>query len=388
MSNRILVPVVAAALLAGCSSKEAPTSAAAVEAPAVRAAAVRVEATPFTASVAITGTLVSPSTVIVKAETTGKVTKFDKEEGSRVAAAEPVIWVDDSNEKITLRQAETAVAVAQAALERAKVIEGHSQSEYLRAQNLLKSGGITDRDYKTAELADRDSRAQVALASAQLDQARSQLAHAKKLLDDSVVHSPVSGEIQNKLVSEGAYVEPPTPVFSVVDNGRLELESMVPTAELAPIRAGQRVTFSVNSFPGETFEGSVIEINPAVQAETRSVKVRIRVNNSGRRLRAGMFANGEILTDVQKQAILIPSAAAYRDDRSAKSSYVFAVENDRAVVRKIRIGRERDSSLEIVEGLKPGDVIVAEQSIELAAGVRVAPQFPNGSNAPQAANGR
>jgi RND family efflux transporter MFP subunit len=371
MTKRIFIPILAVVLFTGCSHQPAPTTAQAVEAPPVRAAAIRVAPQTFNASVAITGTLVSPSSVTVKAETTGKVVKFMKEEGDRVAAGEAVVWVDDSNEKIMLRQVETAVQVAEAGLERAKIMEAHSRSEYERAQNLLKSGGITDRDYKTAELAGRDSRAQVALAQAQLEQVRSQLAQAKKMVDDSVIHAPVAGDIQHKLVHEGAYVEPPTAVFAVVDNSRLELESMVPTADLGTLARGQNVAFTVNAFPGRTFPGSVIDVNPAVQAETRSAKVRIRVDNSSRLLKAGMFAQGEILTGVQAHAVLIPMSAAYRDDRSAKSSYVFVVENGKAVRRNVRIGRERDSTLEIVDGLNAGDLLIAEQSIELAEGVRV-----------------
>jgi RND family efflux transporter MFP subunit len=376
MSSRILIPVLAAALLAGCGKKEqAPATVQAGEAPPVRTAALRVETQPFTATVSITGTLVSPAMVTVKAETTGQVLKFAKEEGDRVAARESVIWVDDSHEKIALRQVESAIQVAEAALERAKVGESHSRAEYVRAQNLLKSGGITDRDYRTAELADRDSKAQVALVSAQLEQARAQLDQAKKMVADSIVRAPIAGEIQAKLVTQGAYVEPATAVFTVVDNSRLELETMVPTADLGTIAQGQRVEFTVNAFPAQKFEGRVIEVNPAVQADTRSAKVRIRVDNSARKLKAGMFAQGEILTGIEKQAVLVPSAAVYRDDRSSKNSYVFAVENGKAVRRNVRIGRERDSTLEILEGLKTGDVVIAGQSIELAEGVKVQPDI-------------
>jgi RND family efflux transporter MFP subunit len=334
----------------------------------------------FTIAVPITGTLVSPSSVVVKAETVGKVLKFPKEEGDRVAAGEAVVWVDDSHENIALRQSESVVQVAEAALERARVLESHARSEFARAQNLLKSGGITDRDYKAAELADRDARAQVALAAAQLDQARAQVAASQKALDDSIMRSPVAGEIQAKLLSEGAYVEAPTPVFSVVDNSRLELESMVATADLGPIGPGQQVTFTVNAFPRDRFQGRVIEVNPAVETQTRSAKVRIRVNNSSRRLKAGMFVQGEIVTGVEHQAILIPTAAVYRSDSSAKRSHVFVVENGRAVRRNVRIGSERDSLLEIVEGLSSGDLIVAEQSLELAEGVRVTGELRTGNN--------
>jgi membrane fusion protein (multidrug efflux system) len=168
-------------------------------------------------------------------------------------------------------------------------------------------------------------------------------------------------------------VEAPTAVFTIVDNRRLELESPVPSAQLGQLRAGQTVTFRVNSYPGAVFEGRVIEINPAVDTQTRAAKVRIQVDNATGKLKTGMFAEGEILTGVQQRAIVIPSAAVYRNEGTAKESYVFVVENGKAVRRNVRLGREQDSSLEITDGLKPGDILVAEQRIELAEGVRVEP---------------
>lgn len=365
----VLAALSLAALLAGCSKKE--TAVAAVEAPPVRVSLLRIAAQPFTASVAVTGTLISNSHVEVKAETTGRILKFPKEEGAAVGAGEVVAWVNQENYELSVAQAEAAVKVAEAALARAQVSEAHSRTELERARNLVKSGGITDKDLKAAELAEQDANAQTQLAQAQLDQAHSSLKTAQKYLRDTSIRAPVSGEIQRKMVRVGAYVEPPTPVMALVDNSRLELESPVPTADIAPIRPGQRVTFTVNAFPGETFEGRVLEVNPAVEAETRSARVRIQAHNPGLKLKAGMFAQGEILTGVEKQTILIPAAAVYRDDRSAKGSTVFVAENGKAVRRTVQIGHERDSTLEIVSGLKLGDVLIAEQSIEIAEGVRV-----------------
>jgi membrane fusion protein (multidrug efflux system) len=146
-------------------------------------------------------------------------------------------------------------------------------------------------------------------------------------------------------------------------------------AELAAIRPLQKVLFMVNSFPGEPFEGRVREISPAVDAETRAAKVRIQLNNSRGRLKAGMFVQGEIVTGAPSQAFVIPAAAVYRDDRSAKESFVFVVENGQAVRRRVRIGQEWDQNLQIVQGLKPGDLLVAELSIELAEGVHVKPRW-------------
>jgi RND family efflux transporter MFP subunit len=365
--------VLSAAWLTGCRAKEARPAAAA-EAPAVRVAVLRLEPQSLVAGVAITGTLVSNARVDVKAQVIGRVLRFDKQAGDAVAAGEAVIWVDDENYRLAVRQAESAVKVAEAGLARAQVLENHSRSELERGRSLLKSGGITDKDLKAAEVAEQDARAQVGLAAAQLEQARAALEVARKHLRDAVIHSPVAGQIYQKHVNPGAYVEAPTAVFTVVDNRRLELESPVATAELAPIRAGQRVSFTVNAYPGASFAGRVIEISPAVEAETRSAKVRIGVDNASGRLKAGMFAEGRILIGVTAQAIVVPAGALYRDDRSAKSAFLYVVENGRAVRRPVRLGRELDGKLEIVAGLRPGDLLVVEQGIEVAEGVRIEAQ--------------
>ena len=120
----------------------------------------------------VTGTLVSNSSVDVKAETTGRLLQFAKQEGDAVSAGEVVATVDDENYKIAVRQAQAAVQVADAALARTRVLAAHAKSELARSQNLVRSGGITEKDLEAAQLADRDAQAQVAVAEAQLAQAR------------------------------------------------------------------------------------------------------------------------------------------------------------------------------------------------------------------------
>lgn len=365
--------LIASALMAACGKREIPIRAA-TEPPPVSASVITVATETLPITVPVTGTLVSNTRVDVKAEVIGHISRFDKQEGNAVHAGEPVAWVDDENFQLAVRQAETAVQIADAALERSRLIASHSRSELERAENLLQSGGITDKDLKAAQLADRDAAAQVLLAQAQGEQARAALAVARKHVRDTVIYAPVSGEIQRKMVNKGSYVEAPTHVFSIVDNSRLELESPFAAADLAPIRAGQRVTFKVNSYPDLTFEGRVIEMYPAVDEQTRSAKVRIQVANTAGKLKAGMFAQGDILTGVNAGAIVIPSSAVYRDDGAAKASSVFVLEGGKACRRTVRIGHERDSKLEIVEGLRAGEQLISEQNIEIAEGVRVEPR--------------
>ena len=370
----ILILLLAAAVvsLAGCRNKGAGTAVKA-ESMALPVKTIPVQAQSLPLTVAVTGTLVSNVAVDVKAETTGRLLKFSKQEGEAVSAGEVVAVVDDENYRISVRQAETAVQVADASLNRTRVLAAHAKSELERARNLVRSGGITDQDLQTAQMADSDAQAQVAVAEAQLAQSRAALDMAQKRLRDASVHSPVSGAIQHKYINAGAYVEPATLLLSIVDNRQLDLESPVPSGQLGQAQVGQRVTFHVNSYPGAVFEGRIAEINPAVDALTRSAKVRVRVDNSSGKLKAGMFAEGEILTGVQQQAIVIPASAVYRSSTAGGDSYVFVVEGGKAVKRTVQLGRDMDTRLEIPSGLKPGDLVVAEQRIELADGVRVEP---------------
>jgi RND family efflux transporter MFP subunit len=357
-------------ITAGCRSQR-PTAVQAAEVPPVIATAIRLEARPFTSVIPVTGTLISRTRVEVRAETTGRVTKFSKEEGDHVQAGEPLLWVEEENYRLALKQSESAVQVSEAGLARSRVLAAHALIELERAENLIKSGGITDKDLKLAAVTEQDSRSQVHLSEAQLDQARAALDVSRKRLHDAVVRAPVDGEIQKKSVNAGSYVEPPTPVVVLVDNSHLELEAPVPSAELGQIRAGMRVTFTVNSYPNERFEGRVLELGAFVDAESRSSKVRVQLPNPGGRLKAGMFAEGEILTGTESRALVVPSTALFRDERGAGDASVYVIENSKAVRKQVKIARERDGLVEIGSGLKEGDVVVTEPSLELAVGVRV-----------------
>src|SRR5579872_4381496 len=148
MRPPVVLPVLcAAALLAACHKQEALTNAA-TDPPPVSASVVTVAAETLPITIPITGTLVSNTRVDIKAEVIGHISRFDKQEGDAVRAGEPVAWVDDENFRLAVRQAETAVQVADAGLERAALVASHSRTELERAENLLKSGGITDKDLK------------------------------------------------------------------------------------------------------------------------------------------------------------------------------------------------------------------------------------------------
>ena len=334
---------------------------------------VTLQAKPLEHRVDVTGTLISTVAVDIKTEVQGRLMSLSEGRGR----LRPERRVDGPAERRKRQswdsqQAEANLETAVAALDRVKVMEEHARIEDERAQNLLKSGGITDREFQAAQVALNDAKAQRRLAEAQIEQARQAVAIAKKRLDDCRVYSPIGGEIERKYLNAGSYVDGNALLYHVVDNQRLELEMFVSANDLGRIKEGQVVRFSVPSYPSEAFEARIKTINPAVQAVSRSISVRAVVPNTARKLKAGMFARGRIVTGIQPDGYMVPANAVWR--RANQAPFVYVVEEGTAHKREVTLGLEQPEGIEITSGLKPGDQIVTEQYMELADGSKVAPQ--------------
>jgi len=365
----LIIPLFAL-LLSGCARQAVTAKSEAP--PPLPVRTVELEARPLEHRVDVTGTLISTVAVDIKTEVQGRLMTVLKEEGDFVQKGELVALQNEANPKLGLQQAEANLETGVAALERVKVMEEHARIEDERAQNLLKSGGITDRDFEAAKVALQDARAQRRLAEAQIEQARQAVAIAKKRLDDCRVYSPISGEIERKYLNPGSYVDGNALLYHVVDNQHLEVELFVSSNDLGRLKEGQIVRFGVPSYPGEAFEARIKTINPAVQAVSRSITVRATAPNPTRKLKAGMFARGWIVTDIQPDGYLVPPNAVWR--RANQAPFVYIVEQGTAHKREVKTGLEQPEGIQITEGLKPGDEVVTEQYMELADGSRVAPQ--------------
>jgi RND family efflux transporter MFP subunit len=357
------------AALAGCSKENAKSAAASSSVP-VRV--VQVEARPLDEMLDVTGSLVSSVAVDVKTEFAGRLVAMLKQEGDRVRKGELLAQLEEVNARLAAGQARANLDVAQAALDRARVAEDHARTELERAQNLLKSGGITDRDYQAAQMTARDTRAQVKLAEAQVDQSRQTLALAEKRLNDCRIISPIGGEVERKALNPGSWVDGNVLLYRLVDNQRLELQAFVASSDLGRVGKGQRIRFNVAAYPGEVFNATILSLSAAVDSQNRSLLVRAAVSNPAGKLRAGMFVKGGIVTGTKPAALVVPVDAIWR--RTGQPPFVFVVEENRARRREVKTGLEQAQGVEVTSGLKPGDWVVTEQNLGLADGVRVTPQ--------------
>jgi membrane fusion protein (multidrug efflux system) len=352
--------------LSACSNEAARSTAAT---PSLTVRVVRVEPRPLEETLEVTGSLVSSVAVDVKTQFAGRLVTLLKQEGDRVQKGELLAGLEETDARLALGQARATLDVAQATLDRARVAEEHARRELERAQNLLRSGGITDRDFQAAEMTARDTQAQVKLAEAQVEQARQAVAVAQKHLSDCRIVSPINGEVERKSYNPGGWVDGNALLYKLVDNSRLELETYVASSEIARLTEREKIRFSVAAFPEEEFTASVLTVSPAVQLLNRSVAVRAAVPNPDGKLKAGMFVKGRIILGVKPAAVVVPLEAVWR--RVGQAPFVYVVEQNRARRREVKLGLEQPQSIEIAAGLKAGEVVVAEQNLELADGASV-----------------
>ena len=171
------------------------------------------------------------------------------------------------------------------------------------------------------------------------------------------LNSPIDGIVVERNATIGASVGTDANLFKIIDLSRVWIDADVFEKDLPRVRPGQEVKLTVTAFPASTFSGKVILINSVVDPDTRTVKVRTEVANPDGRLKPDMFANVQIVTDVNRAAISIPRSAVLNDEGKA---IVFVAEGNGYKKRQVQAGIQDNDRVEIVDGLSTGDKVVVK----------------------------
>jgi cobalt-zinc-cadmium efflux system membrane fusion protein len=171
------------------------------------------------------------------------------------------------------------------------------------------------------------------------------------------LNSPITGTVIERNATVGASVGTDANLFKIIDLSRVWIDANVFEKDLARVRMGQEVKVSVPALPGSTYTGRVILIDSIVDPETRTIKVRTEVANPDSRLKPDMFANVEIVTELNRSAISIPQTAVLND---GGKTFVFVAEGNGYQKREVHTGIQNGDRLEIVEGLGAGEKVVVK----------------------------
>lgn len=167
-------------------------------------------------------------------------------------------------------------------------------------------------------------------------------------------HAPLGGTVLRKEVVEGQYVDEGTVLYEVADLSLVWVYFDVYEQDLSHVRVGQKTVFTVEAFPGRAFEGLVDFVEPMVQPETRTVRVRVKASNREGRLKPGMFARGEIRAALEP-TLVVPLPALLSMGRT----HVVWVEvgENAFEPRTVNIGTRTDDGVQVLAGLREGDRI-------------------------------
>jgi Cu(I)/Ag(I) efflux system membrane fusion protein len=171
-----------------------------------------------------------------------------------------------------------------------------------------------------------------------------------------LLRAPMTGEIAEKMVTQGQAIQPGENLFLIADRSVLWVDLAVYEMDASALKVGERVTVTVDALPGKTYRGRVTFIYPTVDEKTRTLTARAEVVNADGALRPGMFASA-LIRPATARALTVPTPAVLP---TGTQNLVFVNRGDgRFAPRAVQVGARGDSLVEIVGGLKPGDEVIA-----------------------------
>lgn len=319
---------------------------------------VRAQARDVAQGLAISGSLKAVNSAVIKARVAGELQELTVREGDFVKAGQVVARIDAGEYQSRVRQAREQAESARAQVNAA-------QRQYDNNKALVDQGFIskTALDTSLANLNAAQSTYRAALAGAEV---------AAKSVEDTVLKSPIAGQISQRLAQPGERVGVDTKIVEVVDLTHLELEASLSAQESMDLRVGQSAELQIEG-SRQTVNAKVVRINPSAQAGSRSVLVYLSMDSAGGStlpLRQGLFAQGSLGT--ARASLLAVPVSAVRTDKP--EPYVQTVENGRVVHRPVELGPRGMAGSEAVvaiKGLTEGALVVRGDIGTLREGTQV-----------------
>jgi membrane fusion protein, multidrug efflux system len=253
--------------------------------------------------------------------------------------------------------------------------------DYAKLHQLQAVAELADQTYKR----DLEQFAAQAISQANLDSdvstqksAHAQVAAQEALIEEKIVKAPFAGRLGIRQVDLGQYLTAGTAIVTLQALDPILVDFYLPQQALAQVKIGQPVAAAVDTYPGESFKGTVESINSKVDAASRNVQVRASLRNADRRLVPGMFASVSIEYGDQRHPVTLPQTAV---TYNPFGDTVYVVEqhgvdeqgHPRLEVQQrfVQLGPTRGDQIAVDSGIKPGETIVVAGQIKLRNGVPV-----------------
>ncbi|WP_302293739.1 efflux RND transporter periplasmic adaptor subunit [Leyella stercorea] len=335
-------------------------------------------------SITATGTIEPVTSVTVGTQVSGIVSKLFVDYNSVVKKGQVIAELDKTNLMSQLNTAKTQLATAQSQL-------NYQTANYKRYKTLFEKGLVAADDFDNAKLSYTQAKEQVVSAKEEVQRAQTNLGYA-------TITSPIDGVVLSKSVEEGQTVAASfsTPeLFTIAqDLTNMQVVADVDEADIGDVKEGERVTFTVDAYPDDTFEGEVKQVRQEATTTNNVVtyEVVISAPNADLKLKPGLTANVTIYTAERKGVLSVPSKALrftpqketvgkmkIVDVANAKNK-VWTIEGNSIVAHKVNIGMTDDTNTQIVGGIAEGTKVVT--GLNVTGGEEKMPMEAQGEKSP------
>ena len=330
-------------------------------------AVMQVNEGPLVRQVVSYGYVSATRTAEIAAQVSARIHRLLVQEGDWVEQGDTVVELEDELLRIAQRQAQEELdkALAQYA-NIAFFTSGRGNRD--QVLNRLGVDSTNANDVEAFRLIFSKSRKELAADQIGLDEARLKLKRAKIELEHAVIGAPFAGYVSEVVVDRSNFVNKGDVVARIVSLDRLRLEMDVLETEIRHIRLGARAEIELAALPGKAVRGRVASVNPTIDAERRTCRVLIEIDNPDRAVRPGMFADVRVEAARYKDRLLVPREALLtRNDRKV----VFVYEGGQAKWRYVKTGEETDEMVEVREGLVARDTLITAGHFNLAHNAQV-----------------
>lgn len=335
-------------------------------------------------SITATGTIEPVTSVTVGTQVSGIVSKLLVDYNSVVKKGQVIAELDKTNLMSQLNTAKTQLATAQSQL-------NYQTANYKRYKTLFEKGLVAADDFDNAKLSYTQAKEQVVSAKEEVQRAQTNLGYA-------TITSPIDGVVLSKSVEEGQTVAASfsTPeLFTIAqDLTNMQVVADVDEADIGDVKEGERVTFTVDAYPDDTFEGEVKQVRQEATTTNNVVtyEVVISAPNADLKLKPGLTANVTIYTAERKGVLSVPSKALrftpqketvgkmkIVDAASAKNK-VWTIEGNSIVAHKVNIGMTDGTNTQIVSGITEGTKVIT--GLNVTGGEEKMPMEAQGEKSP------
>lgn len=335
-------------------------------------------------SITATGTIEPVTSVTVGTQVSGIVSKLFVDYNSVVKKGQVIAELDKINLMSQLNTAKTQLATAQSQL-------NYQTANYNRYKTLFEKGLVAADDFDNAKLSYTQAKEQVASAKEEVQRAQTNLGYA-------TITSPIDGVVLSKSVEEGQTVAASfsTPeLFTIAqDLTNMQVVADVDEADIGDVKEGERVTFTVDAYPDDTFEGEVKQVRQEATTTNNVVtyEVVISAPNADLKLKPGLTANVTIYTAERKGVLSVPSKALrftpqketvgkmkIVDVANAKNK-VWTIEGNSIVAHKVNIGMTDGTNTQIVGGIAEGTKVIT--GLNVMGGEEKMPMEAQGEKSP------